>query len=56
MQVDTFILLLLCFLFSVYAMIFIYMIIMKSILSICRIYSVTVYHRIERDIANFCVT
>ena len=56
MQVDTFILLLFCFLFGVYAIILLYMVIAKEILVICVIYAATVYHWSERGIPNFCVT
>ena len=43
MQVDTFILLLLCFLFGVYAMRFIYMVIVKEIVFSCVTYGLTLY-------------
>ena len=41
-QVDTFIFILFCFIFCVYAMIFILMVIVKEIIFTCTIYSVTV--------------
>ena len=56
MQVDTFILLLFCWSFGVYAVIFIYMVDLKEIVFTCVIYAATVYHQSERDIPNFCVT
>ena len=54
-QVDTFILLLFCCLFGVYAMICIYMVIVKEIVFTCVIYAATLYHQSERDITNFLV-
>ena len=42
--------------FDVYDMMFIYMFIVKENLFTFVIYAATIYHQIERDIPNFCVT
>ena len=52
-QLNHFILLFLYCLFGVYAMIFIYMFIVKESLYICVIYAATLYHHSERYFPNF---
>ena len=48
-QVDTLILISLCFLFCVYAMKFISMVIVKEIIFTCVIYAVTVYRTDQKQ-------
>ena len=52
-QVDTFILLLFCCLFGVYAMRFISVVVLKVIVFTPVIYATTVYHQSERNIPIF---
>ena len=53
MQVDTFILLFLCYLLGVDYMRVISMVIVKEIVSTCLMYAANVYHQSECDIPDF---
>ena len=55
MQVDNFIFAFFFCLFGFYAMIFIYMVIVKEILFTFVIYAATVCQQSERGVPNFCV-